>query len=118
MAMPRRFKVPSPSPVRLSLEALMTMASVPDARGDERIAYAFVPWATCPIQCLCFQSQPGPVREQLSATPPRRGRERVRLRGRGDSELPELVRQERGRAGSPVSDAARCLGKTAVAAHS
>lgn len=35
--------VPAPSSIRLSQEAHMTMASAPDARGDDIIAYAFVP---------------------------------------------------------------------------
>ena len=43
VAIPRRFNVPSPSPVLLSLEALTIMASVPDARGEDNTAYAFVP---------------------------------------------------------------------------
>jgi len=40
---PRMLIVPSPSPIRLSQEALMTIASVPGVLGEERIAYAFVP---------------------------------------------------------------------------
>lgn len=34
---PRKLRLPSPSPVQLILEALMSMASVPEARGDDRI---------------------------------------------------------------------------------
>lgn len=40
---PRKLKVPSPSLVLLSHDALITIASVPGLRGDLRIAYAFVP---------------------------------------------------------------------------
>ena len=48
VAIPRRFNVPSPSPIRLSLEALTIMASVPDARGEDKTAYAFVPITSYP----------------------------------------------------------------------
>lgn len=41
---PRRLRVPSPSFVLLSHDALMTIASEPEALGDENTAYAFVPW--------------------------------------------------------------------------
>ena len=40
---PLKFSVPSPSPVLLSHEALMTIASVPEARGACSTPYAFVP---------------------------------------------------------------------------
>ena len=40
---PLMLMVPAPSSIRLSQEAHMTMASTPDARGDDIMAYAFVP---------------------------------------------------------------------------
>lgn len=43
VATPLRLRVPFPSPVMLSQEALSNMASVPEARGDSSTAYALVP---------------------------------------------------------------------------
>jgi hypothetical protein len=48
---PLRLSVPSPSPVRLNQEALINMASFPEARGDERIAYVFVPRKSYDARC-------------------------------------------------------------------
>lgn len=40
---PLKFKVPSPSPVRLCHEALIIIASAPEALGDDSTAYALTP---------------------------------------------------------------------------
>lgn len=102
VAMPRRFKVPSPSPIRLSLEALMTIASVPDARGDDRMAYAFVPFTTW----RGIQSQLTSMRDAhgtaTTTTHPARGRERVLLGRRWQPQFPKLARQKRGGPGLGV----------------
>ena len=47
VATPLRLRVPSPSPVLLNHEALMMMASAPEARGAAMTAYAFVPLTAC-----------------------------------------------------------------------
>jgi len=44
---PRMLRVPSPSPLLLSHEALITIASLPECLGDARTAYAFVPFMVC-----------------------------------------------------------------------
>lgn len=44
VATPLRFRVPSASPAILNQDALRSMASVPEARGDSSTAYALVPF--------------------------------------------------------------------------
>ena len=43
MATPRRLRVPSPSPVLLNHDALITVASAPEYLGEDRMAYALLP---------------------------------------------------------------------------
>lgn len=43
--MPRKLGVPLP--MLLSFDALIIIASVPDARGECMVAYAFVPLTVC-----------------------------------------------------------------------
>ena len=44
-AMPRKLGVPLP--MLVSFDALIIVASVPDARGECMVAYAFVPFTVC-----------------------------------------------------------------------
>jgi hypothetical protein len=57
--MPLRLRVPSPSPALLILEALIIIASAPDERGADRIAYALVPFHTCVIIVRCNTGNKG-----------------------------------------------------------
>jgi hypothetical protein len=70
----------------------MTIASVPDARGGERTAYAFVPFTTCSIKFKVSSFS----MEGHRTTHPRRGHKGVLLGGRGYPQFPKLVGEKRG----------------------